>query len=60
MMTTGAAYGAGVYCAENMNTSIGYTRMSQGNCIWPYATLSTPPKACMAMIECIKKPENQN
>ena len=54
MMTAGAAYGAGVYCAENFNTSLGYCRFgvsSPGT--WPYSILQG--KACMAIIEVIKQ-----
>ena len=33
MMTAGAAYGAGVYSAENISTSYGYCRFTNNNCI---------------------------
>lgn len=58
MMTAGAAHGPGVYCAENISTSFGYCRFTNTNCIWPYSQLSNPPKACMAIIEVIKKEKN--
>ena len=53
MMTAGAAYGAGVYSAENISTSYGYCRFTNNNCIWPYSQLSNPHKACMAIIEVV-------
>lgn len=58
MMTAGAASGAGVYSAENMNTSVGYARMSTGNSIWPYGILNNSPMGCMAIIEVIKTHDN--
>mmetsp|Transcript_11550 Transcript_11550/g.11607 ORF Transcript_11550/g.11607 Transcript_11550/m.11607 type:complete len:696 (-) Transcript_11550:31-2118(-) len=60
MMTCGAAYGAGVYCAENIATSLGYTRMSTGNCLWPHGSLHNPSKGCMAILEAINNSVNKN
>ena len=59
MMTAGAAYGPGVYCAENIATSFGYCRFTNNSCVWPYSQLSNPPKACMAIIEVINKEKNK-
>eukprot|EP00358_Blepharisma_japonicum_P004878 CAMPEP_0202942210 /NCGR_PEP_ID=MMETSP1395-20130829/2374_1 /ASSEMBLY_ACC=CAM_ASM_000871 /TAXON_ID=5961 /ORGANISM="Blepharisma japonicum, Strain Stock R1072" /LENGTH=344 /DNA_ID=CAMNT_0049638191 /DNA_START=1739 /DNA_END=2769 /DNA_ORIENTATION=- len=59
-MTAGAAAGPGVYSAENMGTSLGYSRMSNGESIWPYGILHSPPTGCMAIIEVIKNTKNFN
>lgn len=53
MMTAGAAYGAGVYAAENIATSFGYCRMTNSQPFWPYSKLCNPPKFCMGIIEVI-------
>lgn len=54
MMTAGAAYGAGVYSAENFSTSLGYCRFGTNQtCGWPFSTLNN--KACMAIIEVINR-----
>jgi ubiquitin-conjugating enzyme E2 Q len=53
LMTAGAAYGSGVYCAENFSTSIGYCRFGANiSPSYPHSILLG--KACMAIIEVIK------
>lgn len=59
MMTAGAAYGAGVYSAENISTSFGYCRFANKPCDWPYSLLSNPTRACMAIIEVIDLAKNK-
>ena len=59
LMTAGAAYGPGVYSAENISTSFGYCRFTNTDCIWHHSQLSKPPKACMAIIEVINKQKNK-
>ena len=54
MMTAGAAYGIGVYAAEDMATSLGYSR-HDGNVDWQHSILCNPPMKCMAIIEIINK-----
>lgn len=54
MMTAGAAYGIGVYAAEDMATSVGYSR-HDGNVDWQHSILCNPPMKCMAIIEIINK-----
>lgn len=57
MMTAGAAYGAGIYAAENMGTSLGYCGYSPcpGVQAWPHYNLNN--KHIMAIIEVINKNE---
>ena len=59
LMTAGAAYGPGVYSAENISTSFSYCRFTNTDCIWHHSQLSKPPKACMAIIEVINKQKNK-
>ena len=49
MMTAGAASGAGVYTAENSNTSVGYCRVQNStNNGWPYSILNSC--GCIAIV----------
>lgn len=56
LMTAGAAYGVGVYAAENMQTSLGYCRMSGQGGEWAFSMLKNPMMNCMAIVEIINKP----
>ena len=57
MMTAGAAYGAGIYAAENMGTSLGYCGYTSSSAthIWQHNNLDN--KHIMAIIEVINKNE---
>jgi ubiquitin-protein ligase len=57
MMTAGAAYGAGIYAAENMATSLGYCGYNSGQYghIWQHCNLDN--KHIMAIIEVVNKNE---
>jgi hypothetical protein len=54
MMTAGAAYGIGVYAAEDMATSLGYSKHDT-NVDWQHSILCNPPMKCMAIIEIINQ-----
>jgi ubiquitin-protein ligase len=56
MMTTGAAYGSGVYAASIMSTSLGYcnTRGSTGP-VWSHSLFGASNYHIMAIIEVINK-----
>ena len=57
MMTAGAAYGAGIYAAENIATSFGYCGYSASNWheAWQFSNLNN--SFIMAIIEVINKSE---
>lgn len=53
-MTTGQAYGAGVYMAEDSGTSFGYARMGSG---WSKSSFGDSTNLqCMAICEVVKAP----
>jgi hypothetical protein len=54
LMTTGAAYGSGVYMAEDSSTSFGYARQGSG---WKKSIFGdTSGLQCMAICEVVKLP----
>ena len=62
MMTAGAAHGAGVYCASNSTTSLGYCQFGSSHSVWPLSMMgSSNPMGCLAIVEIIKdKNYNKN
>ena len=60
LMTAGAAYGSGIYAAEDMSTSLGYCgyHSTQGSSSWRHNVMDD--SYIMAIIEVIKKPSYQH
>jgi len=50
----GAAYGNGVYLAEESSTSFGYMRYTQG---WKNSTIGTSDIGCLALCEVVNHPD---
>lgn len=53
-MTTGAAYGPGVYLAPDSRTSLGYARIG---CGWEWSEFGKQNLKCLAIVECVKHSE---
>jgi poly [ADP-ribose] polymerase 6/8 len=55
LMTTGAAYGPGIYMAPNLSVSLGYARM--GASYWPKSQFRDASQLqCLALCEVVKHP----
>jgi hypothetical protein len=57
-MTTGAAYGAGIYCAPDSGTSLGYARVGAA---WNKSKFAGSSNLkCLSIVEIVKHPEVQS